>query len=97
METTSNLTQPVQNPTFKILHQKRAQPHSTPWLKRTEKIPKNKHVAEEKRQNPSNASKVPLDFELNVAELDLKLELLDDITPPTKEAGFVVVFDYVRC
>lgn len=31
------------------------------------------------------ATKVPLDFELNVAELDLKLELLDDITPPTKE------------
>ncbi|CAE7622452.1 cmdD, partial [Symbiodinium sp. CCMP2456] len=31
------------------------------------------------------ATKVPLDFELNVAELDFNLELLDDITPPTKE------------
>ncbi|CAE7254809.1 cmdD [Symbiodinium sp. CCMP2592] len=31
------------------------------------------------------ATKVPLDVELNVAELDLNWELLDDITPPTKE------------
>lgn len=31
------------------------------------------------------ATKVPLDFELNVAELDVNWALLDDITPPTKE------------
>ncbi|CAE7446369.1 cmdD, partial [Symbiodinium pilosum] len=31
------------------------------------------------------ASKVPVDFELNTADLDFNLELLDDITPPTKE------------